>query len=409
MDFIMENFSDRIGGIGFGDNKGAYKFALIKKAKERALALNAGMKLIDLGVGEPDTPAIPEIVDILSKEAGKPENRFYSDNGIPEFYETAAKYLRKVFKLDNIEASENLLHGIGSKPIMAMLPAVFINHGDICLATTPGYPIISTWTKYFGGEVYNLNLTYDNNFYPDYNGIPDSVLEKAKLLYINYPNNPTGQVATKEFYERTVEFAYKNKIAVVSDAAYGALTYDGQEPLSFLSVDGAMDVGVEVFSLSKAFNMTGWRAAFVAGNSKIIEAYGAIKDNTDSGQFRAILKAGIYAMNHPEITEETCKKYSRRLDLLVETLKSAGFEAKKPKGSFYCYVKAPKGAGKTVFCSAQAAAEYLMEKAMISVIPWDDAGACLRFSVTFEAAAREEERDIMAELRSRLTGLDLFF
>ncbi len=410
MDYILTNISERLGGSNFGKNIQSYKFAIIKELKARARKLNPDILLIDMGVGEPDMPAGPEIVDVLYGEAGKAENRFYSDNGIQEFYEAATGYLQKVYGVNHIDPAKNILHGIGSKPILAMLPACFINPGDITLATVPGYPVISTWTKYLGGEVYNLPLQKENNFYPDLSSIPGSILEKAKLLYINYPNNPTGQVATKEFYRQVIDFAYKHQIVVVSDAAYAALTYDGEKPLSFLSVDGAMDVGVEIHSLSKAFNMTGWRMAFLAGNSKAVSAYGCVKDNTDSGQFRAIQKAGIHAMNHPEITEEICRKYSRRFDLLVNALNESGFDARKPKGSFYCYVKCPKGAGSdVVFTSAEEVAGYFIEKALISVVPWDDAGAYLRFSVTFEAATVKEEMDIINEMKNRLSDLNLVF
>lgn len=410
MDFIVEEISERLGGAGFGKDTGTYKFAVIKEAKERAKKLNPGIPLIDMGVGEPDMPAVPEIVEVLYREAGKAENRFYADNGIREFCEAAAGYMKKVYGVGNLDPTKNILHGIGSKPILAMLPAAFINPGDITLATVPGYPVISTWTKYLGGEVYNLPLNAENDFYPDFSAIPKDILKRAKLLYINYPNNPTGQVATREFFKQVADFACENSIIVVSDAAYAPLTYDGYKPLSFLSVEGAADVGIEIHSLSKAFNMTGWRMAFAAGNSKIISAYGAIKDNTDSGQFRAIQKAGIYAMNQPEITAEICSKYSRRFDLLVSALNELGFNAKKPKGSFYCYVRCPKGAGSDVmFKNAEETAKYLIEKALISVVPWDDAGAWLRFSVTFEADSEDEERRVITEMKDRLGALKLVF
>lgn len=404
----MENLiSERLGGRNFGKSTELYKFALIKEAKVKAKKLNPDLPLIDLGVGEPDIPADSNIVDILFSEAGKPENRFYSDNGLDEFYLGAEKYLHNIYGI-NI-CSNNILHGIGSKPILAMLPLCFINPGDITLATIPGYPVMSTWTRYLGGEVYNLPLYEKNNFFPDFEAIPKQILQRAKLLYINYPNNPTGQAATEEFYREVVEFAYRNNIIVVSDAAYGALVYDGLKPLSFLSVDGAAEVGVEVHSLSKAFNMTGWRMAFVAGNSKVINAYGTVKDSTDSGQFRAVQKAGIYAMNHPGLTEAYCRKYSRRLDLLVNALNKSGFTAIKPKGTFYCYIKSPKAAGNTLFSCAVEAAQYLIERALISTVPWDDAGAYLRFSVTFEAQTEKQEVTIIEEMSRRLAELDLKF
>lgn len=197
---------------------------------------------------------------------------------------------------------------------------------------------------------------------------------------------------------------------MVSYAAYAAITFDGTKPLSFLSTEGAMEVGVEIHSLSKAFNMTGWRLAFAAGNAKAIKAYGTVKDNTDSGQFRAIQRAGIHALRHTRVTQENCGRYSRRLDLLVKALQDCGFDAKKPKGSFYCYVAAPKGTEKgDRFASAEGAAQYLIENALISAVPWDDAGAYLRFSVTFEARNEEEEVRVMEELKRRLSNLKLVF
>lgn len=410
MDFIGGMISERLGGAAFGEDKGTYKFALIKAAKAKARKLHPEIPLIDMGVGEPDMPAAPEIVDVLYREAGEAGNRFYADNGIKEFCQAAAVYLDRVYGVNGIDPSRNILHGIGSKPILAMLPAVFINPGDIALVTVPGYPVISTWTQYLGGDTYNIPLREENNYYPDFTEIPKDILKRAKLLYINYPNNPTGQVATKEFYSQVVEFAYRNGIAVISDAAYASLAYDGEKPLSFLSVDGAMEVGAEIHSLSKAFNMTGWRMAFIAGNSKIISAYGTVKDNTDSGQFRAIQKAGIYALNHPEITEEICKKYSRRFDLLVRALNQLGFEAKKPKASFYCYVRCPRGTENGVsFKNAADVAGFFIENALISVVPWDDADPYLRFSVTFEASSEMEEVLIIDEMKRRLEALKLVF
>lgn len=409
MNFVDDLISDRLGGKEFGKQSGIYKFALIKEAKAKARERNPHIPMIDMGVGEPDKPAYEGIVDILGKEAGKAENRFYSDNGIPAFYESAAQFLKKVYGLSGIDPEQHILHGIGSKPILALLPAAFINAGDIMLTTVPGYPVMATWSRYLGGEVFELPLYRENNFYPDLDAIPDAILKRAKMLYINYPNNPTGQIATQTFYEKVIRFAMENRIIVVSDAAYGALTYDGNKPFSLLSVEGGMEVGVEIHSLSKAFNMTGWRMAFVAGNPKIIKAYGTIKDNTDSGQFRAIQKAGIYAMNHPEITGEICLKYSRRLDLLVNALNELGFHVKKPGGSFYCYVPCPKGAGNVHFGTAGEVAAYFIEKALISVVPWDDAGPFLRFSVTFEADSEEDEIRIISEMKRRLAQLELTF
>jgi LL-diaminopimelate aminotransferase len=363
-----------------------------------------------MGVGEPDWPADELVVKALSEEAGKPENRWYADNGIPEFREAAAKYLEKVYGLSGINPSEHIVHGIGSKPVLAMLPVCFINPGDFLLTTVPGYPVTATYTKYLGGEVFNLPLLESNSFFPDFSIVPQPVLKNAKLLYLNYPNNPTGAVATPEFFKQVVDFARKNDIIVIHDAPYSALTYDGYKPLSFLSADGAMDVGIEVHSLSKAFNMTGWRIGFVCGNSKAVKAYATVKDNTDSGQFMAIQKAAIQALSHTEITAKTVAKYSRRFDLLVNALNEVGFDAKKPKGSFYCYVKAPAGTESgRVFNSATEFSEFLIKESLISTVPWDDAGSYVRFSVTFEANDEKEEKNVINELKNRIKKLKLKF
>lgn len=410
MDIITTHIAERLGGQNFGNETTLYKFAAIKKAKEEAKLLHPELSLIDLGVGEPDLPADPAIVQILAEEAGKPENRWYADNGIIEFQEAAARYMERVYQVRGIDPATQIIHGIGSKPILAMLPICFINPGDVILATSPGYPVAGTYTQYLGGEIYHLPLVKENAFYPDLDNIPETVLKRAKLLYMNYPNNPTGQVATVAFYRKVVEFAHRHGIVVVSDAAYGALTFDGYQPLSFLSIDGAMDVGVEVQSLSKAFNMTGWRLAFLVGNPQIIKAYGVVKDNTDSGQFRAIQKAGVYALNHPELTQRYAERYSRRFDLLIKVLNEIGFTAVKPKGSFYGYIPAPQGTKSGIrFNNAAEAAEFLIKNALISTVPWDEAGPYLRMSVTFEAKNEAAEQRVIDELQQRLNRLELVF
>jgi LL-diaminopimelate aminotransferase len=402
--------AERLGGKQFGKSTEIYKFEKIKRAKEEARKKHPDIPIIDMGVGEPDQPADTGIVQVLSEESGKAGNRWYADNGIPEFQHAAAKYLQEVYRAGGLNAEEQILHGIGSKPILAMLPLTMINPGDITLTTIPGYPVTGTYTRYVGGGVYAVPLIAENDFLPDLKAIPKDVLSKAKLFYINYPNNPTGQIATIDFFNDLIEFALQNDIVIIQDAAYAALTYDGYEPLSFLSVEGADQVGVEVHSLSKAFNMTGWRIAFIAGNKKLVNAYGAVKDNTDSGQFRAIQKAGIFALSHPQITNSICEKYSRRFDLLVNALSDVGFSVTKPKATFYCYVACPSGAESGVtFKTAGDFSEFLIKEAQISTVPWDDAGPYVRFSVTFEAENEEKEKEIISEMKERLERVKLSF
>jgi LL-diaminopimelate aminotransferase len=409
-DFFENKISDRLGGINFGKSTTIYKFELIKRAKAAAKKAHPEISLIDMGVGEPDWPADEIVVKALAREAGKPENRWYADNGIPEFQEAAARYLEKVYGVSGLIPSEHIVHGIGSKPVLAMMPICFINPGDILLTTVPGYPVMATYTKYLGGEVFNLPLLESNAYLPDLDSVPTPVLKKAKLMYINYPNNPTGAVASRDFFRHVVDFAAKNGIVVIHDAAYSALTYDGYKPLSFLSVEGAMEIGLEVHSLSKAFNMTGWRIGFICGNPKGIKAYATVKDNTDSGQFRAIQKAGVQAFKNTKITQRTIEKYSRRFNLLVDALNEAGFQAKKPKGSFYCYVKVPSSAGNgKLFNTASEFSEFLIRESLISTVPWDDAGKYVRFSVTFEADSVQKEKEVINEMKKRLKVLNLKF
>jgi len=409
MNFFDDKIAERLGGTSFGKNDVIYKFEMIKRAKRAAQEAFPDRPIIDMGVGEPDWAADRGVVETLSQEAGKLENRWYADNGIPEFQKAAADYMSSIYGVSDLNYEAEIVHGIGSKPILAMLPICLINPGDFLIQTVPGYPVMATYTKYLGGEVYDLPLNEENDFFPDLESIPPNVLEKAKVLYMNYPNNPTGQVATKEFFEKVVAFAKKHNIAVVNDAAYAGVVFGDYAPLSFLSIDGAKDIGIEVHSMSKSFNMTGWRLAFVAGNEKFVSAYAAVKDNSDSGQFRAIQKSAIYALNHPEITKATCEKYSRRFDMLVEALCEIGFDAKKPQGTFYCYVKAPTGANGVKLENASAASKYLIENASISTVPWDDAGPHLRFSVTFEADTIEKEKEIIDEMKNRLKKLNLTF
>ena len=408
--YIQQLIAERIGGNKFGKDTVIYKFEKIKRAKRAALMENPDMKIIDLGVGEPDAMADNGIVATLAQEAANWENRGYTDNGRLPFQEAAAKYMETVYGVKGIKPETEVCHSIGSKPALAMMAQAFINPGDVTLMTVPGYPIMGTMTQWLGGEVYKLPLLEKNKFLPDLEAIPEDILKRAKLLYINYPNNPTGASATIAFYKEVIKFAKKNNIIVVQDAAYAALNFDGKKPLSFLSVPGAKSVGVEIHSLSKAFNMTGWRLAFVTGNELVVKAFAAVKDNNDSGQFNAIQMAGKYALEHPEITEETSAKYSRRHDLLVETLNKLGFKAKKPKASFYLYVKIPKGIkGGIEFKTAEDFSQYLIREKHISTVPWDDVEPYVRFSVTFLALGEQEEKAVMEEIYNRLSDVEFIF
>ncbi len=411
--YIQSLFAERIGGRQYGKSTAIYKFEKIKRAKRAAMAAHPAAEIIDMGVGEPDEMAFPEVVDTLCIEARKPENRGYADNGDQVLKQAAARYLAKVCGVPSIDPDTEVIHSIGSKAALSILPAALINPGDYVLMTTPGYPVFGTHAKYYGGLVHNLPLTEQNGFLPDLDSVPANLLKKAKVMVLNYPNNPTGASATPEFFSRVVAFARAHSLVVIHDAAYAALVFEGK-PLSFLATPGAKEVGLELHSASKSFNMTGWRCGFVAGNALLVKAYGDLKDNTDSGQFLAIQHAAAYGVDHPEITERIAAKYSRRMTALVEVLKGAGFNARKPKGSFFLYVKAPRAAVKSdgtrvAFASAEDVSQWLITEKLISTVPWDDAGAYLRFSVTFVAGDQADERRTLGEIKRRLADVRFEF
>lgn len=409
-EYIRSLLAERIGGERFGLNAEMYKFAKIKRAKQEAQERFPDMELIDLGVGEPDQMADAGVVAVLAREAAKPENRFYADNGTIDFKQAAAQYMRAVFGVEHLDANTEINHVIGSKSGLALLPYAFIHPGDITMMPSPGYDVLATHTTYLGGEVFHVALREENQFLPDLDAIPADVCARAKLLYLNYPNNPTGATATAQFFAKVVQFARKHRILVVHDAAYAALVFSKERALSFLSIPGAKEVGVELHSLSKAFNMTGWRIGFIAGNALAIQAFASVKNTFDSGQFLAIQRAGIYALQHPEITEAICAKYSRRHDLLAAVLREVGFQVRKPKGSFFLYARAPRASGGgPSFASAEAFSQYLIREKLISTVPWDDAGAYIRFSVTFAACDEAEERRIITEVKRRLAEMELVF
>jgi LL-diaminopimelate aminotransferase len=411
--YIQNLFAERIGGRQYGKSSAIYKFEKIKRAKRAAIAAHPGAEIIDMGVGEPDEMALPQIVEKLCEEARKPENRGYADNGDAVLKQAAARYLERVCGVKGINPDTEVIHSIGSKAALSILPAALINPGDYVLMTTPGYPVFGTHARYYGGLVHNLPLTEEHEFLPDLDSVPAEVLKQAKALVLNYPNNPTGASATPEFFAKAVAFAKGNSLVIIHDAAYAALVFEGK-PLSLLATPGAKEVGVELHSSSKTFNMTGWRCGFVAGNELLVKAYGDIKDNTDSGQFLAIQHAAAHGFDHPEITEQIAAKYSRRMTALVGALNRAGFQARKPKGSFFLYVKAPRAAVKAdgariPFRSAEDVSQWLITEKLISTVPWDDAGAYLRFSVTFVAKDQADEGRILGEMGRRLADVRFEF
>jgi len=406
--YFQRLFADRIGGANYGKGTDIYKFEKIKRAKRAALADHPERTLLDFGIGENDEMA-PEVVRrSMAAEINKPENRGYTDNGIPEYKDAVARFMQRFFGV-TLDPAREINHCIGSKPALAMIPACFINPGDVTLMTVPGYPVAGTHTRYYGGEVHRLPLSSENGYLPDLDGIPADVKKRAKLLVLNYPNSPTGRVATRDFYAKVVDFAQQHEVVVVQDAAHTVLTFDG-EPLSFLSVPGAKDVGIEIHSLSKGFDMIGWRIGWFCGHERIVNALADVKDNSDSGQFGAIQRAAITALDDASIPVRTRTKYQRRLEKLVAMLRRCGFSCEMPGGTYFLYTPSPKGIdGGPTFADAEAASQYLIREHSICTVPWDDAGAHLRFSVTYVAADERAEDALMAAAEERLKKIKPIF
>ncbi len=406
--YFQQLFAQRIGGSNYGKGTEIYKFEKIKRAKRKALADYPNRPLVDFGIGENDSMADPLVRQRMAAEINKLENRGYADNGIAAYKEAAARFMLRNFGVD-LDPVREVNHCIGSKTALAMLPACFINPGDITMMTVPGYPVAGTHTRYYGGEVYRLPLLAENDFYPDLDSITSDIWQRTKMLVLNYPNSPTGKVATRDFYSRVIELAHRHEFIVVQDAAHIMLTFEG-EPLSFLSVPGARDVGVEVHSMSKGFDMIGWRIGWVCGNATLVQAFADVKDNCDSGQFAAIQQAGAAGLDDDSIPQRIRAKYKRRLEKLVAMLKSCGFQCSMPGGTYFLYTAAPKGlADGTQFANAEQASQYLITNQSIVTVPWDDAGPFLRFSVTYLADDEAAEDALMAESAKRLKGLGLQF
>jgi LL-diaminopimelate aminotransferase len=330
-----------------------YLFKEIDRKKAEVIA--KGVDIIDLGVGDPDLPTPDPIIEVMRKATGDPANhRYPSYSGMNDFKYAAAEWIKDRFGVE-VDPEKEVLSLIGSKEGLAHLPLAFINPGDVSLVPSPAYPVYNNATLFAGGESYFMPLTMDNDYLPDLDSIPQGIINRSKLLFINYPNNPTAAVAGIGFFNKVTEFSKKNGILVCHDAAYSEMAFDGFRPPSFLEADGAKEVGIEFHSLSKTFNMTGWRIGFAVGNREAIDGLGAIKSNIDSGIFQAVQVAGIEALrNCRSLVGDIMKIYSNRRDLMVKGLREAGFEVKSPKATFYLWVEVPDG-----YTSAHLAARFL--------------------------------------------------
>ncbi len=366
-----------------------YLFAEIDRLKEEVQ--KKGVDIIDLGVGDPDIPTPNEIVEVAKRAIEDPRNHQYpSYTGMLAFREAVARWYKKRFGVE-LDPESEVLSLIGSKEGIAHLPLAYIDSGDYALVPDPGYPVYPVAVMFAGGEVYKMPLKEENGFLPDLDTIPGDVLKRTKLMFIGYPNNPTSATAEIEFYERVVELAKEYDFVVASDNAYSEICYDGYKPVSFLEAKGAMDVGMEFHSLSKTFNMTGWRIGFAVGNRDVIAALGKVKTNIDSGIFQAIQVAGIYALDHAEELNKPIRSvFQERKDRMAAALKKAGFEFKEPKATFYFWVKVPEG------YTSESFTRKLLEEKGIVVTPGNGFGEAgegyFRISITSPRVEEAVER-----------------
>jgi LL-diaminopimelate aminotransferase len=373
-----------------------YLFAEIDRRKRAALA--RGVDLIDLGIGDPDIPTPSNIVEKLLESATKPVNhRYPNSSGMPEFRDAVASWYKQRFNV-SLDPGKEVVSLIGSKEGIGNMAVAFVDPGDIVLVSSPCYPVYHIGTAFNGGKNYFLPLKKENHFLPDLESIPSDIAQRAKMLWINYPNNPTAAVADKDFFQRVVDFANRYNVIVCHDAAYTEMGYDGYRPMSFLEVDGAREVGIEFHSLSKTFNMTGWRVAMAVGNAELVGGLAQAKSNLDSGIFQSIQEAGIEALKLGEkIVEPSRKIYQERRDILVDGLRAVGLECDKPRATFYVWVGVPKGLSSAEFTAK------LLDEAGVVTTPGNGFGEAgegyVRFTVCVDKTRLKEVAERIRQIK----------
>ncbi|MGB2874873.1 MAG: LL-diaminopimelate aminotransferase [Gaiellaceae bacterium] len=339
-----------------------YLFAeLERKIAEKR---RAGIDVISLGIGDPDLPAPEPVVEALAAGARDPAtHRYPTNHGSDEFREAAAAFYRDRFGVELDPAAE-IVPALGGKEAVGHVCLALLDPGDVCLSPDPGYPPYTSGPVFAGADVHYLPLRETNGFLPDLEAVPEDVAARANLLFLNYPNNPTGAVVEPGYFERAVEFARRHELPVVHDNAYSEICFDGYRAPSFLETPGAKDVGMEIFSLSKGWNMTGWRAGLVAGNAEIVERYRHLKTNLDSGMFEAVQRATVAALSDArDFPREMSRVYQRRRDLVAEALTAIGLHVDPPRATPYFWVRVPEGYTSASF------AELVLEQAAVVVSP----------------------------------------
>jgi len=373
-----------------------YLFARIEKLIEEKK--QKGIDIISLGIGDPDVSTPDNIVKELIKEAQNPANHQYSTSvGLLAYRQAVCTWYKNYFDVD-LNPETEVVSLIGSKEGIAHISWCYLNAGDTVLVTDPGYPVYAGGAILAGAEPYYVPLKEENGFLPDLSAIPEDIAQRAKIMFLNYPNNPTGAVADEGFFRQVVEFAFKYNILVCHDAAYSLITFDGFKHPSFLQVPGAKEVGIEFGSLSKPYNMTGWRIGWAAGNEEVIEALGRLKSNIDSGIFQAVQYAAIEGLTGPQDNvEKMCEIYRERRDIAIDTLNKLGWNLHKPKASFYIWAPVPAG------YTSESFAEFVLEKAAVVITPGNGYGRCgegyFRISLTLDS---ERLREAMKRIQENV-------
>jgi len=373
-----------------------YLFVEIDKAKKKAR--EEGRDIIDLGVGDPDIPTPKYIIDALNKAVKDPSTHRYAlDQGMPGLRQAIAAWFKKRYGVA-LDPENEILPLIGSKEGIAHIPLAFVNPGDAVLVPDPCYPPYRSGTLFAGGTVISMPLLESNRFLPDLKAVNHAVLHKVRMIFINYPNNPTAATADLAFFRHVVEFATKHTIIVCQDAAYAEMTYDNIKAPSIFQVEGAKDVAIEFHSLSKTFNMTGWRIGFAVGNAQLIEGLAKVKSNIDSGIFTAIQRAGIAALSRYDThIKSVIKVYQDRRDILADGLRSLGWDVETPKATFYMWIRVPKRYTSATFAQA------LLDKCDIIATPGNGFGAAgegfIRMALTVD---KKRIREAVERIRKRL-------
>ncbi len=373
-----------------------YLFAEIDRAKRRLRA--EGKSLIDLGVGDPDQPTPPHVIEALHEAARDPANHAYAlDFGMPELRGAIAAWYGRRFGVE-LDPDTEVLPLLGTKEGIAHIPLAFVNPGETVLTPDPGYPVYVSGTIFAGGVPVRMPLKAENNFLADLDAIDEETASRARLLFLNYPNNPTAAVCDLDYLREAAAFARKHGIILCHDAAYTELAFDGFEAPSFLQVEGAKEVGIEFHSLSKTYNMTGWRVGFAVGNSEVIKGLSAVKSNIDSGIFQAVQKAAVAALNGPQdFREELLETYRRRRDTLVDGLAALGWKVERPRATFYVWSPVPDGSPSAAF------AKRLLEEAGVVATPGVGLGpsgeGSIRMALTRPEAEIRQALERLARLR----------